>query len=175
MPTPTPPRLLSQTRHWCDWGASPPPGCRAVRLRRCNASRVVNHHIWACGLQDSQKSGDDRSRVWLSTREWDQPAIAIAGPQSFLAPRRRGPSPRNGPLVATCRVRHSTQRLPKCSQIQYTQHCVLETQTCASWPSVHVCGWGRRFPTKAGDPVSWWAVAGSNRGPPACKAGALTN
>jgi hypothetical protein len=21
----------------------------------------------------------------------------------------------------------------------------------------------------------WWAVAGSNRGPPACKAGALTN
>ena len=22
--------------------------------------------------------------------------------------------------------------------------------------------------------VKWWAVAGSNRGPPACKAGALT-
>jgi hypothetical protein len=29
-------------------------------------------------------------------------------------------------------------------------------------------------PTNANED-GWWAIAGSNRGPPACKAGALTN
>jgi hypothetical protein len=28
---------------------------------------------------------------------------------------------------------------------------------------------------KLREPLIWWAIAGSNRGPPACKAGALTN
>jgi hypothetical protein len=33
---------------------------------------------------------------------------------------------------------------------------------------------GRRFAVLENQELGWWAVAGSNCGPPACKAGALT-
>src|SRR5450759_1185816 len=105
--------LSPQTRRSYDLDASRQPVYRVVRHPQAQGDlRNRSPHRDLPASESAEANGDDHSPDVLSTRVWAEPALASPAAQNFLAPRRRGPWPQNGPPLANCWVPHTLQYLP---------------------------------------------------------------